>query len=67
MHGVRIGQLSKEDVLTALDQLSADFHRTADRCLPEWQIEHMMQTKRDQCTLDDTEDQRTQIARAGHQ
>ena len=29
MHGVRIGQLSKEDVLTALDQLSADFHRTA--------------------------------------
>ena len=67
MRDRRIGKLCEEDVLTALNELSGHLHRAADRSLPERQIEHMMQAKRDQGTLDDAEDQRTDIAGARHQ
>ena len=61
MNNTRISQLSKEDVLTALYQLSGNFHCSADCCLPERKIEHMMQAERNQGTFDDTENQSTDI------
>ena len=61
---IRRSQLSKEDVLTALYELAINHHAAAHARLPERQIEYMVQTKRNQRTLNDTENQRTDIARA---
>ena len=63
----RISKLCEEDILTSLDQLSADFHRSADSCLPEWKIEYMVQTEWDQCTFYNTEDQCSKVTRSCYQ
>ena len=64
MCDIRRGELREEDVLTALDELSVDHHGAADARLPEWQVEDVMQPEGDERALDDTEDQRADIARA---
>ena len=61
---IRRSQLSKEDVLTALYELAINHHAAAHARLPERQIEYMVQTERNKRTLNDTENQRTDIARA---
>ena len=61
---VRRSELSEEDVLAALNELAVDHHRAADARLPERQVEDVVQAERDQCALDDTEDQRADVARA---
>ena len=67
MYGTRICQLGEKDILSALHELSRHFHGAAHRCLPEREIEHMMQAERDQRAFDDTEDQRAEISRPCHQ
>ena len=51
MLNCRIRKLCKENVLRTFDGLSRNFQCTAQCCLPERKIEHMMQTKRNQKTL----------------
>ena len=63
MRDIRRSELGKEDVLAALNELSIDHHRAADARLPERQIEYVMQSERDERTLDDTENQRADVAR----
>lgn len=48
---VRRGQLSKEDVLAALDELAVDHHRAADAGLPEGQVEDVVQAERNEARL----------------
>ena len=62
MYCIRISKLCKEDILSALNNLTGHFHRTAHRRLPEGEIEYMVQSERDQRTLDNTEDQRSEVA-----
>ena len=50
----RISKLCKEDVLRTFDQLSANFHCSADTGLPERKIKYMMKSKRDQCSFHET-------------
>ena len=63
----RVSKLRKENILTALYHLSCYFHRTANGCLPEWHIEYVVQTKRNQCTFDQTKNQCSHIAGACYQ
>ena len=67
MRDIGRSELGEEDVLTALDELAVDHHRSADARLPERQIEDMVQAKGDQSALDDAEDQRADVARARHE
>ena len=67
MNGRRICQLGKENVLSAFDHFSCHFHGTAHSGLPERKIKYMMQSKRDQCTFDDSEDQGSQITGSCYQ
>ena len=60
---VRRCELGEEDVLAALDEVAVDHHRAADAGLPEWQVEDVMQAEGDEGPLDDTENQRADIAR----
>ena len=46
-------QFGKEDVLRTLDQHAVDHSRAAQRGLPERDIEHVMQAKRNERTLDE--------------
>ena len=62
----RICKLGKENILSALYHLSGNFRCAAHCCLPEWHIKYVMQTKRNQCTLDQSEDQSSHIAGTGH-
>ena len=63
----RIGKLCEKDILTTLDQFSANFHRSADSGLPERKVEHMMQSERDQRTFYNTEDQCSEISGSCYQ
>lgn len=67
MSDVRRGQLSKEDVLAALDELAVDHHGAADAGLPEGQVEDVVQAERNKGTFDDTKDKGPDISRAGYQ
>ena len=58
----RISKLCKENILSALNHLSGNFHRTAYGCLPERHVEYVMQTKRDQSSLNKSEDQGSYIS-----
>ena len=51
MLDVRSGQLGEEDVLRALHQRAAHHGRASERGLPERNIEHMVQTERDERAL----------------
>ena len=66
-HISRICQLSEENILPTLNQLAAHFHGTAHRSLPERHIKYMMQSKRDQRPLDQSENQRSRVPGTGHQ
>ena len=61
MNGGRICQLCKENVLSTFNHFSCHFHGTTHSGLPERKIKYMMQSKWDQCTFDDSEDQGSQI------
>ena len=63
----RIRKLCEENILSALHHLSCHFHGTSDCCLPERHIEYVMQTKWNQCSLNQTENQRSDITGAGYQ
>ena len=67
VHCRRISQLSEEDILSAFHDLSRDFHRSSHCGLPERKIEYMVQTKWDERTLDDTEDQSSDISSSGYE
>ena len=67
VHCGRISQLSEEDILSAFHDLSRDFHRSSHCGLPERKIEYMVQTKWDERTLDDTEDQSSDISSSGYE
>ena len=60
-------QLCKENVLTALDQVSIYHHGTAHCRLPEWHVKYMMQTKRNERTLNDAENQGSEISGSSNQ
>ena len=60
---VRGREFCKEDVLRAHDGLSVDDCGTAETGLPEREIEDVMQTERDQCTLEATEEECADVAR----
>ena len=57
----------KEDILSALDQISVYHHRAAHSCLPEGKVEYMMKPERNQCPLYNTENQSSQITGSRHQ
>ena len=63
----RIRKLCKKDILSALHHLTCDLSRSTYCGLPERHIEYVMQSKWDQRTFDQTKDQRSDIARTGHQ
>ena len=63
----RVSKLCKKDILSALHHLSRNFHGTANCSLPEWHIEHMMKAKWNQCTLDNTKDQSSEISASCYQ
>ena len=64
MRDIRRGELCKEDILTALDELTIDHHRAANTRLPKRQVEDVMKAKRNQGALDDAEDKCADVARA---
>ena len=64
MHCGRISQLSEEDILSAFHDLSCDLHCSAHCCLPERKVEYVVQAEGDERTLDDTEDQSSDVARS---
>ena len=66
-HIGRIRQLGKENILAPLDQLAAHLHGTAHRGLPKRHIKYMVQTKRNQRPLDQSENQRSCIPGPGDQ
>ena len=67
MRDARGCQLGKEDVLRAFDQCAADHGRTAERGLPERDIEHMVQAERDERALDEAIQPGARIARGEHE
>ena len=62
-----ISKLGEEDVLAALYQLACHFHGASHCSLPEGHVEYVMQAEGNQRTLDDTEDQGSDVAAAGYQ
>ena len=67
MYGAWICQLGKENILSSLYKLSCYFHCSAHSSLPERKIKYMMQAKWNQSTLDNTEDQCSEISGSRHQ
>ena len=66
-HIGRIRQLGKENILASLHHLSGHFHGTAHSRLPKRHVKHMMEPKRNQRPLNQTENQRSHISRSCHQ
>ena len=63
----RISKLGKENILSTLNHFSGNLHGTTHSSLPERHIKYMMQTKRNQCTLDQTKDQCSHITGSCYQ
>ena len=61
-----ISQLCKKDILSTLYHLTCHFHSAANCSLPERHIEYVMQSKRDQRSLNETKDQRSRISGTCH-
>ena len=64
---IRRCELCKKDVLTTLNKIAIYHHRSANSSLPEWHIENMMKTKRNQCTFDDSENQGSEVSSSRNQ
>ena len=62
-----ISKLCEKDILAALYHLSCHFHGASHCSLPEGHVEYVMQAEGNQRTLDDTEDQGSDVAAAGYQ
>ena len=67
MHHIRRSQLSKENVLSALNQVSVYHHGPAHGRLPKRHIKYMVKPKWNQGAFDDTKYQRAHITCPCHQ
>ena len=59
---LRISKLCKENVLSALNELSCNLHLSADCCLPERHVKYVMKSEWDKRTLDKSENKRSDIS-----